>query len=269
MTPEDFDHLAALARTEAGLELRPDRAFFADSRLQPVARRLGEASVDALLARLRKVCDPAVTRAVVEALAPVDTSFFRDRAVFDRLFNEVLPQIASRREGRPVRVWSAGCGTGQEIYSVAMLAAARPDAPRVELFASDLSERALQKARSGLFSHFEVQRGLPIRQLLPNFEKVEDMWRVSPPLRQMVRWAQVNLVGDLSRIGPFDVILCRNVLCGFTRDAAQATLEKLDRALAPDGCLVLGAGERMTPPPAFSGEGGVLMRNPQFRREAA
>ena len=269
MTPEDFTHLAALARTEAGLDLRPDRVFFADARLQPVARRLGDASVDALIARSRTGADPAVMRAVVEALAPAETSFFRDRAVFDRLFNEVLPQIAANRGGRPLRIWSAGCGTGQEIYSVAMLAASRPDAPRVELFASDLSERALQKARSGIFSHFEVQRGLPIRQLLPHFEKVDDMWRASAALRQMVRWAQVNLAGDLSRIGPFDVILCRNVLCGFTRDAAQATLEKLDRALTPDGCLLLGASERIVPPPAFSGEGGVLMRNPQFRREAA
>ena len=269
MTPADFDHLAALARTEAGLELRPDRMFFADARLQPVARRLGEASVDALLARLRTGGDPVVSRAVVEALAPAETSFFRDRPVFDRLFNEVLPQIASRRDGRPLRIWSAGCGTGQEIYSVAMLAAVRPDAPRVELFASDLSERALQKARAGLFSHFEVQRGLPIRQLLPHFEKVDDMWRASPALRQMVRWAQVNLAGDLSRIGPFDVVLCRNVLSGFTREAAEATLDRLDRAVAPDGCLVLGAGERLVAPPAFSGEGGVLMRNPQFRRAAA
>ena len=269
MTPDDFTHVAALARSEAGLDLRPDRAFFADARLQPVARRLGDASVDALLARLRRENDPVVSRAVVEALAPAETSFFRDRPVFDRLFNEVLPQVAARRDGRPLRIWSAGCGTGQEIYSVAMLAASRPDAPRVELFASDLSERALQKARAGLFSHFEVQRGLPIRQLLPHFEKVDDMWRVSPALRGMVRWAQVNLAGDLSRIGPFDVILCRNVLSGFTRDAVQATLDKLDGALAPDGCLMLGAGERVTPPPAFSGEGGVLMRNPNFRREAA
>ncbi len=269
MTSDDAELLTALARDEAGLRLRPDRLPLADAKLQPVARRLGEASVDALLARLRRGGEPEVKRATAEALAASDTSFFRDRPVFDRLFNEVLPQLAARRGGRPLRVWSAGCGTGQEIYSVALLAASRPDAPALELFASDLSERALQKARAGLFSHFEVQRGLPIRLLLPHFEKTDDMWRASAKLRGMVRWAQVNLIGDLSRIGPFDVVLCRHVLGAFTAEAAQTTLDKLEGALAPDGCLVLGPQERLTPPPAFSGEGGVLLRNPGFRREAA
>lgn len=269
MTPDDFDLLAALARSQAGLLLRPDGLAFAETKLQPVARRVGEASVEALIARLRRGDDPALARATVEALASSETSFFRDRAVFDRLFNEVLPLLAARREGRPLRVWSAGCGTGQEIYSVALLAASRPDAPAMELFASDLSERALQKAKAGLFSHFEVQRGLPIRLLLPHFDKADDLWRAKPQLRGMVRWAQVNLAGDLSRIGPFDVVLCRNVLSAFTAEAAEAALGKLERALAPDGCLVLGRDERVIAPPAFSGEGGVLLRNPGFRRDAA
>lgn len=269
MKPGHFERLAELARTQAGLELRPDRAFFAEARLQPVARRAGAASVDELLTRVLDGGEPASARAVVEALAGADTSFFRDRAVFDRLFNEVLPAVAARRGGRRLRVWSAGCATGQEIYSVAMLAASRPDAPEVELYASDLSERALQKARAGVFSHFEVQRGLPIRLLLEHFEKVDDAWRVSPRLRQAVRWAQVNLVDDLQRIGPFDVVLCRNVLSGFTREAAQATLARLDGVLAPDGCLVLGASETLIPSPAYAGEGGVLLRDPNVRREAA
>ena len=268
MTREDFDLLSELAREEAGLNLRADRIAFAEAKLAPVARRFGEPSVDALVARVRAGGDRAPARAAVEALASGETSFFRDRAVFDRLFNEVLPQLAVRREGRPLRGWSAGCATGQEIYSVALLASSRPDAPTLELFASDLSERALQKAKAGLFSHFEVQRGLPIRLLLPHFEKVEDMWRAGAELRGMVRWAQVNLASDLTRIGPFDVILCRNVLSGFTPAAADAALGRLDRALAADGCLVLGAGERVALPPAFSGEGGVLLRNPGFRRAA-
>ncbi len=269
MTPEDFDLLADLGRRHAGLLLRADRMAFADAKLQPVARRVGEPSVEALVARLRRDGDPDLVRTAVEALAAGETRFFRDRAVFDRLFNEVLPTLAARREGRPLRVWSAGCATGQEIYSLALLAASRPDAPMMELFASDLSERALQKAKTGLFSHFEVQRGLPIRLLLPHFEKADDMWRASSKLRGMIRWAQVNLVSDLSRIGPFDMVLCRNVLSGFTPDAAAATLARLERTLTIDGCLVVGADERLATPPAFSGEGGVLLRDPRFRREAA
>lgn len=270
MSPADFDFLVALARDEAGLELRPDKAFFAETRLAPLARREALTSVEALVARVRGGEAPALARAAVEALAPSETSFFRDRAVFDRLWTQILPAMAARRPGRPLRIWSAGCATGQEVYSLALLAetAATPGVA-VELFASDLSERALQKAKSGLYSHFEVQRGLPIRMLLAHFEKVEDHWRASARLRQAVRWAQVNLAGDFSRMGPFDVVLCRNVLSGFTRGAAAATLEKLDDVLAPDGCLVLGLDERMTLPVAYEGVCGVFLRDPAFGREAA
>ena len=270
MSPSDFDFLIGLARDTAGLDLRADKAFFAETRLAPLARREGLASTDALVARIRTGEAPALARAAVEALAPSDTSFFRDRGVFDRLWNEVLPVLAARRPGRPLRIWSAGCATGQEIYSLALLAESAAGAgPNVELFASDLSERALQKAKSGLYSHFEVQRGLPIRMLLAHFEKVEDHWRASARLRQSVRWAQVNLAGDLSRMGPFDAVLCRNVLSGFTREAADAALHKLEDVLAPDGCLVLGAEERLTPPAAFRGSGGLFVRDAAFRREAA
>ena len=270
MTPEDFDYVSGLARAQAGLELKRDSAFFADTRLAAVARRAGEASVDALVARLRLEDDAGLAKSAVEALASQETSFFRDRAVFDRLQNEVFPLLATRRGGRPLRIWSAGCATGQEIYSVALGAeAAGPIAPKLELYASDLSERALQKAKSGLYSHFEVQRGLPIRALLSAFEKADDLWRISARLRQGVRWAQMNLIDDLSRMGPFDVVLCRNVLSLLTPEAAASTLERLEATLVPDGCLVLGSGERLTPPAAFEGSGGLYLRNPAFRREAA
>ena len=270
MTPQDFDYVIDLARREAGLEIRADKAFFAETRLAPLARREGFASTDAMIAELRKGLAPALCRAMVEALASGETSFFRDRAVFDRLQGEIIPTLAARRPGRPLRIWSAGCATGQEVYSLALAAdAAGPRAPAVELFASDLSERALQKAKAGLFSHFEVQRGLPIRMLLAHFEKADDLWRVSARMRQSIRWAQVNLTGDLSGTGPFDIILCRNVMNAFTREAADATLLKLEDALASDGCLVLGVDEAPTLPAAFSGRGGVYLRDPAFRREAA
>ncbi len=269
MTGPDFALLVELARDHAGLELRADGAFHAEMRLGALARREGEASVETLVARLRAGGDPGLAASAVEALANGETSFFRDRHVFDRLQNELLPALALRRPGRPLRVWSVGCGTGQEVYSLALAAAAAgPGAPVVELFASDLSERALQKARAGLFSHFEVQRGLPIRLLLAHFEKVDDLWRASARLRGAVRWAQFNLMDDLSRIGPFDVVLCRNVLNGFSPDAAASALHRLEGVVAADGCLVLGPGEG-PPSGAFSGEGGVYVRDPAVRRAAA
>ena len=268
MTPVDFDVVAGLALRHAGLSLKSDRAFFAEARLAPIARREGLNAVEDLVQALRGAPEPALVQAVVEALAPQETFFFRDRAVFEQLRTAVLPALSARREGRPLRIWSAGCATGQEVYSLAMIAADLGAVP-VELFASDLSERALQKARSGLYTHFEVQRGLPIRMLLKWFEKSDDLWRVSPRLRQGVRWAQINLAGDLSRFGPFDVILCRNVLNAFDADSADRALDGLEGALAPDGLLVLGAAERPILPAAFTGDAGVWTRNPAYKREAA
>jgi chemotaxis protein methyltransferase CheR len=175
-----------------------------------------------------------------------------------------------------VRVWSAACGSGQEIYSLAMLAEeADALAPGgcVELFASDLSERALEKAQSGLYTQFEVQRGLPIRLLVRHFDKDGEMWSIAPRLRQMVRWRRINLLADLSRIGAFDVIFCRYVLSNSVESARAKILENLAAALSPEGCLFLGAGETvegiteaLSP---IEDRPGLFVRNPAFRAAAA
>jgi chemotaxis protein methyltransferase CheR len=272
MTPAELDFLATLTRTQAGLNLTGAAAAFAESRLAPVARRENLASVSDLIARLAADLDPGLAAQAVEALADQNTCFFRDRQLFERIRTHVLPQLAERRNGAPIRIWSAGCSTGQEPYSLAMMAselapATRPD---MRIVASDLSDRALQKARTGLFSHFEVQRGLPIRTLLQNFRKVEEHWQISPELRQSVRWGRVNLIDDLSRFGPFDMILCRNVLSAMDPRAAQKVIAGLDGALAPDGWMMLGdAEDRISMPAAFSGESGLYARNPAYGREAA
>ena len=272
MTREDLDLLADVACERAGLNLTGAAAAFAESRLATVARREGAPTVAALVERLRNGREAALIAQVVEALADGDTAFFRDRSAFDRLRTEVIPALAERNPGGPVRIWSAGCSTGQEAYSLAILAAEMgplPGGGAVRVVASDINERALQKAKSGLYSHFEVQRGLPIRTLLAHFEKSDDHWRISPQLRQAVRWGRVNLMDDLSRFGPFDVILCRNVLGALHPRAAQQVLGGLESALSPDGWLVTGAAESVTAPASFSGHGGLLLRNSAYERDAA
>ena len=193
-------------------------------------------------------------RAVVEAMLVQETSFFRDRAIFRSLQETVLPALAAARAGA-VRVWSAGCGTGQEPYSLAMMAQDGPTPLDLDLFASDLCSAALEKAQSGLYTHFEVQRGLPIRSLLQHFEPADDAWRISDKLRAQVRWRRLNLVDDFSVGTPFDLILCRNVVDGFDATSRAKTFERLERALAPDGWLVLGAFEAA--PPGFVAVGGA------------
>ena len=264
MTPCDVEFLQSAARERAGLRLGADTGYLAETRLAAVARREGVDTVADLVARARTAADPRLLDALVEALAPQDCAFFRDPEVFGDLCRTVIPELARARArpGGAVRVWSAGCGTGQEVYSLVLAAADHAEGMRgvdLQPFGSDLSARALQKARSGLYSHFEVQRGLPIRLLLRHFAKADDLWRIEPELRQKVRWARINLVDDLTRLGRFDVILCREVLSHFDPAAARRVLEALAALLPPDGRLVLGAREAM-PLPGWSGAGGVWTR---------
>lgn len=275
MRPEDLTFVGALSRAKAGLMLGPERAFFVESRLATLARREGEISVEALVARLRAAPEDPLARAAVEALATPETSFFRDRIPFDHLRDEVLPEMAASRPAGKVRVWCAGCSTGQEPYSLAMMAeeyAARFPKLQLEIVATDLSSRALEKAQSGLYTQFEVQRGLPIRLLIRYFEKVGDNWQATPRLRQAVRWGRLNLMNDFVKLGRFDVILCRNVLSYFDSAIRHQVLKRLAGSLAEDGCLVLGSGEAAALPEAFEparGGAGLHRRNPAFGRAAA
>jgi chemotaxis protein methyltransferase CheR len=263
--------VSQLCAARAGLKVDPEKVYLLESRLAPVARRDGFGSIADLLAALRERRDEKTIWAIVEAMTMGETSFFRDRTPFIRFRDEILPEVVRKKGGGPVRVWSAACASGQEIYSLAMLVDGQSpylSGARVELYGSDLNERALEKAQSGLYTQFEVQRGLPIRQLVQHFEKAEDMWALSPRIRQMVRWRRINLVGDLSALGQFDVIFCRYLLSSLIEPMQVRVLESLAKALAPDGYLVLGEGEQASEiTPALQplpGDSGVFGRNPAF-----
>lgn len=243
MNPRERDLVARLCSAHAGIKVEPDRAYLLESRLAPVARREGFASISELLLAVRDRDEPRLALAVVEAMACVDTAFFRDPTVFHHLFAEVLPKLAARRDGRPLRIWSAGCASGQEVYSLAMMLDQSPPGVEVELYASDLSQRMIEKAQSGVYSQFEVQRGLPARLLVRHFEKREEMFVIAPRLRQQIRWRCVNLIENLAALGAFDVVLCRNVLTGLNEAGRQGVLQNLNAATAADGCLILGLHE--------------------------
>ena len=269
MSPEDFTYVAELVRREAGVLLTADKSFFLDTRLGPLARREKEAGVDALVARLRTQPTPSRIQAVVEAALIPETRFFRNRTAFQALAASALPDLVKRRGDKRLRILSAGCSTGQEAYSLAILAEEVLSRTPTEIVAIDYSHRSLEKARAGVYSHFEVQRGLPIRRLLDHFEKIDDNWRAGPKLRQRIVWREANLLGDLSALGTFDVVLCRYVLNAFSPQAAGACLDKLEARLAPDGVIMLGHDENLIVPPAFSRQGqlGLFQRNPHFARD--
>lgn len=270
MTPEDLSFVADLVRAHAGVVIRSDKAFFIETRLGGVARREKSPGVEALLDQLRRSGDPSLTRQVVEAILLQETSFFRDRTIFSHLQTSVLPELAARRKSG-LRILSAGCAAGQEAYSIAMLAAEVAPITSVEIIALDFGGRLLEKARTGIYSHFEVQRGLPIRRLLSSFEAMDENWRVRPALRQSIQWVEHNLLDDTSGFGVFDLVLCRNVMAPMTPEAAKRVTESMETACGADGALVVGAREAPTLSAAFSPAGvrGLWRRNPAFEQSAA
>jgi chemotaxis protein methyltransferase CheR len=245
MNAQEVAYVAALCRALAGLKVESDKTYLIESRLAPVARRESFPSVSELLAAIRSKKDEPLVWATVEAMAAGESSFFRDRTPFAEFRDEIAPQLARARAGQPIKVWSAACATGQEIYSLAMIAhdLAERGGPRIELAASDLSRLALERAQGGLYNQFEVQRGLPIRLLARHFEKEGDQWRLAVEIRKMVRWRRINLIAGLSRIGRFDVVFCRNVLGQMTADAQKKVVGELAGMIPADGYLVVGLGE--------------------------
>jgi chemotaxis protein methyltransferase CheR len=236
----DLDLMAFLAAERAGVALDPDRGYLVENRLAAVARREGFASVHDLVSAIRDRDEERLIWAAVEALWPAETSFFRDPETFELIAEKVLPALAGRREARPLRLWAAACGAGQEVFSLAMLLAEQPGAGAFDLLGSDLCERRLEKAQAGLYSQFEVQRGLSAHRLVRHFENAEEGFALSPRLRQTVRWRRVNLIEDVGRLGQFDLVLCRHLAGALTPEAGERVLDNLAGAVAPGGYLVLG-----------------------------
>jgi chemotaxis protein methyltransferase CheR len=246
MTPTEVEFLGKLLKERSGLVLIGDKSYLIESRLMPVARKHNMPSLSALMHNLR-TGNPTLESEVVEAMTTNETFFFRDKLPFD-LFSEImLPHMQkARATQRRLRIWCAACSTGQEPYSLAMLleeAAEKFPGWNFEILATDLSGEVLAKAKSGRFSQFEVQRGLPIQMLVKNFEQVGDMWEVSPKIKSKVQFRPVNLLRDFSPFGSFDIVFCRNVLIYFDEPTKMDVLNRLAGALASDGFLVLGAAE--------------------------
>jgi len=247
VTPLDYDFLRKCLKERSGLVLSADKQYLVESRLLPVARKAGFGNLGGLVASLRRGHDKALMTKVVEAMMTNESLFFRDKVPFDNARSLVLPALmAARRNSRTIRIWCAAASTGQEPYSLAMLLKEMERSIggwRIDVVASDLSNEALEKARQGLYSQFEVQRGLPIQLLIKYFTQVGDMWQIAPEIRAMVKYRQLNLLSDFSHLGIFDLIFCRNVLIYFDRETKIGLLSRLARVIAHDGYLVLGAAE--------------------------
>ena len=247
MTPQDFDHLRRLLRERSGLVLAAEKQYLAESRLVPVARRYAMATLGQLIEALKSKSPAALIAEVVEAMTTNETFFFRDKLPFDHFRDTVMPALLVARErDKRIRIWCTAASTGQEPYSLAMILKAMGASLagyRIDIVATDLSSEVLEKAKAGIYTQFEVQRGLPVQLLVKFFEQNGESWQLAPELRSMVQFRSLNLLNDFSALGAFDVVFCRNVLIYFDQECKVAVLNRIARQMLDDGYLVLGAAE--------------------------
>lgn len=246
MTP-DYEYLRKLLKERSGLALSNEKQYLVESRLLPLARREGLAGLPELVKKLKEPGAHRLVVDVVEAMMTNESLFFRDKAPFDHFRDIIMPELLkARATHKRIRIWCAAASTGQEPYSLAMalLEMARATAGyRIEILATDLANDVLEKAKAGIYSQFEVQRGLPIQYLVKYFTQIGETWRVAPEIRAMVEYRQLNLMHPFPSLGIFDVVFCRNVMIYFDQPTKIDVLDRIERVLAPDGYLVLGAAE--------------------------
>ncbi|HEY2071241.1 MAG TPA: protein-glutamate O-methyltransferase CheR [Rhizomicrobium sp.] len=264
--------LADLLHRRSGLIIGADKMRLIDSKLAPVADRFGYRNCAAMLAELPYPPEE-LAEAITEAMTTNESSFFRDRAVFDDVRTRIVPELcAGRALKKRLRIWCAAASTGQEAYSLAMLLdemGLAEDGWKIELIATDLSAGAIARAREGLYSHYEAQRGLPVQRLVDNFVQDGAYWRVSERLRRMVSFRRFNLLDHFGWLGEIDAIFCRNVLMYFDAHTRAEVLDKMRATLAPDGYLLVGTKEHAGLGWTADGERGVYRANLVPERGAA
>ncbi|MBL4893581.1 MAG: protein-glutamate O-methyltransferase CheR [Emcibacter sp.] len=247
MRKEDFDLLSKILKERSGLVLSEDKVYLLESRLTPIARKKGMETLDDLINEIRLRRKEDLLSEITDAMTTNESFFFRDNTPFDLFREDVLPGlIQSRATSKRLRIWCAAASTGQEPYSLAIILSemeAKMPGWKVEIVGTDLSQQVLDKAKAGIYSQFEVQRGLPIKLLMKYFTQAGEMWQISEKIRKMVTYRPFNLLDSFSGLGTFDVIFCRNVLIYFHQETKAQVLDRLRGQMPADGTLFLGAAE--------------------------
>jgi chemotaxis protein methyltransferase CheR len=246
VTPVDYEFLRKFLKERSGLDLSADKQYLVESRLVPLARKAGLPGIDELVQQIKNG-SAAMASDVVEAMTTNETFFFRDKVPFDHLREMIIPELLQARASkRSLRIWCAAASTGQEPYSIAMCLKEMGAALagwRIEIIGTDISQQVLEKSKSGIYSQFEVQRGLPIQLLVKYFKQIGEMWQINADIRSMIQYRPLNLLQDFSSMGKFDLIFCRNVLIYFDQEMKTSIFNRLGKTLESDGFLALGAAE--------------------------
>jgi chemotaxis protein methyltransferase CheR len=269
LSPLAFETLSSLLKTKSGLIIGMDKLYLLETRLAGLIKREKLTDLNGLAERLRRPGGDAVSREVVEAMTTNESFFFRDDKPFQHFRTQALARlVAARPPGSQLRVWSAASSSGQEAYSLAMIVAESTGVlagRKVEIVGTDIARDQLARAREGVYSQFEVQRGLPVQMLMRYFKKEDASWRIVDAIRGMAQFREYNLLSDLRSLGKFDVVFCRNVLIYFDQATKARVLDAIAGLMPPDGLLYLGGAEtvlgitsRFAPMPNERGVYGVV-----------
>ena len=246
MTPADFEIYKKLLMEKSGLVITPDKAYLIDSRLTPVAKKWGHENLASLTVELKGTSSPDLVKDIVEAMTTNETSFYRDGRPFETLKGTVIPYLLQNRSNtRRIKTWCAAASSGQEPYTIAMEFKEHPtinswDTP---IYGTDISTEIIDQAKQGIYSQFEVQRGLPIQMLMKYFEQNDEKWLIKDEIKNMVKYEYFNLLDNMAGIGKYDIIFCRNVLIYFDEETKRDVLERMVNNLEDDGFLFLGGAE--------------------------
>ena len=248
MKSEDFELFSTLVKQRSGLILTPEKAYLLESRLFPVARKHNIKSLEDMAQIVRSRREEALMSDITEAMTTNESFFFRDQKPFTLFQKRLLPRLLEHRgEKKLLRIWSAAASSGQEAYSLAMICveeAAKLQGWKIEILGTDLSREMVVRAKSGIYSQFEVQRGLPVTMLVKYFQQIAgDKWQIKDNIRQMVQFREGNLLSDFGVDGPFDIVFCRNVLIYFDLPTKGRVLSSISQLLHQDGFLILGGAE--------------------------
>lgn len=246
LTVENYRFLQSQVYQHSGIVLDDSKHYLLESRLSPIVRDEGLHDLNALCLLLRRHGPSPLRNRVIEAMTTNETLFFRDVAPFQALRQEILPEGLRTCGSRPLRIWSAASSTGQEAYSIAMVASELGlglGKSRLEILGTDLSEEVIARAREGVYTQLEVSRGLPAAMLVKCFTRKGMSWQLHDSIREMVRFQKLDLRNGVRALGRFDVVFCRNVLIYFDLDTKRTVLSQIYDALSPNGYLFLGAAE--------------------------
>ncbi|MFH1301267.1 MAG: protein-glutamate O-methyltransferase CheR [Planctomycetota bacterium] len=247
MSPEDYKYITKFLLDTTGLSLGENKEYLLEARLIPIAQAHGMNGIQDLVLSLRSRLDKNLEKEIMEAMTTNESSFFRDRRPFDELKTAILPDIiADRKMTQKLRIWCAACSNGQEPYSIVMVL--REHFPElanwnIQIMATDLCTKALNRAEMGVYSQFEVQRGLPVQLLMKYFEQCEQGWKIKKDSGVSIQWKHLNLLEDFQHLGMFDIVFCRNVLIYFEPEMKRNILDRVRNQMNASGVLLLGAAE--------------------------